>query len=166
MATGFLEAPHVQGQVEHTGLHAWLVHRFANRGDDGGRQEGWPPHEPEAELCFTVDHNWHVITRRPAAVSDGDKPRCQADLVPGTGDFDAESRIFMTLLSGGRARERGVVARELDDGLTVAKSSRGASSHPFNPLLVILPGREPDEKRGECLLSVSSIRGTFRGRRR
>jgi hypothetical protein len=101
-------------------------------------------------LYFTVYHNYDVITRRSVAVNDGDKPVCLTHLVSATVDFDAESRFFMTQLSGGWARERQVVTRKLDDGLTVVKSSRGASSHQFNPFLVISPDREPDEKHGEC----------------
>jgi hypothetical protein len=57
----------------------------------------------------------------------------RAYLESATVDFDAESRVFMTQLSGGWARERQVVTHKLDDGLAVVKSSRGASSYPFNP---------------------------------
>jgi alpha-galactosidase len=109
-------------------------------------------------LYFTVYHNYDVITRRSVAVNDGDKPRCLAHLVSGTIDADAESRLFMTLLSGGRARQRGVVARELDDGLTVAQSPARIRSTPSSSSC-----RTASRTRNatSVLLSLSSIRATF-----
>jgi alpha-galactosidase len=112
-------------------------------------------------LYFTVYHEYDVITRRSVASNDGDKVVCLAHLVSTTVDFDAESRFYMTQLSGGWARERQIVTRKLDDGLTVIKSSRGASSHQFNPFLVISPDREPNEKGGECFAFCLVYSGNF-----
>lgn len=69
----------------------------------------------------------------------------------------------MTQLSGGWARDRQVVTRKLEDGLTVVKSSRGASSHQFNPFLVMSPDRVPDERRGECFAFCLVYSGNFLG---
>jgi alpha-galactosidase len=67
----------------------------------------------------------------------------------------------MTHISGGWARERQVVTRKLDDGLTGIKSSRGASSHQFNPYMVITPNREPDEKSCKCYSFCLVYPGSF-----
>jgi alpha-galactosidase len=67
----------------------------------------------------------------------------------------------MTHISGGWARERQVVTRKLDDGLTGIKSSRGASSHQFNPYMVITPNREPDEKSCKCYSFCLVYSGSF-----
>lgn len=114
-------------------------------------------------LYFTVFHEYDVITRRSVVVNDGDKPVCLNHLVSATVDFDAEGSFYMTQLSGGWAREREVVTRKLDDGLTVVKSSRGASSHQFNPFLVISPDRQPEERHGECFSFCLVYSGNFLG---
>lgn len=112
-------------------------------------------------LYYTVFHDYDVITRRSVVVNDSDQTVCLTHLASSTVDFDAESRFYMTQLSGGWARERQIVTRKLDDGVTVVKSQRGASSHQFNPFLVITPDREPNETDGECFAFCLVYSGNF-----
>lgn len=119
--------------------------------------------ELKINLYFTVYHEYDVITRRTVVVNDSDQAVCLNHVVSATVDFDAESTFHMTQLSGGWARERQVVTRKLDDGLTVVKSSRGASSHQFNPFMVISPDRDLTERTGECFAFCLVYSGNFLG---
>lgn len=122
-----------------------------------------PVTDLRVNLYYTVYHEYDVITRRAVVENHGEKPVKLTHLASATVDFDAESKFYMTQLSGGWARERQVVTRKLDDGLTVVKSGRGASSHQFNPFLVISPDREPEEKHGECYAFCLVYSGNFLG---
>lgn len=112
-------------------------------------------------LYYTVMHDYDIITRRSVIVNEGPSPLTVQHLVSGTVDFDTESRYYMTQLSGGWARERQVVTQKLHDGLTVVRSSRGASSHQFNPFIFISPEREPTEDSGECFGFALAYSGNF-----
>lgn len=114
-------------------------------------------------LYYTVFHNYDVITRRCVIVNDSDQEVCLGQAMSATIDFDAESVFFMTQLSGGWARERQVITRKLEEGLTVVRSTRGSSSHQFNPFLVITPDREPNENFGECFAFCLVYSGNFQG---
>eukprot|EP00168_Porphyra_purpurea_P001294 TRINITY_DN1161_c0_g1_i7.p1 TRINITY_DN1161_c0_g1~~TRINITY_DN1161_c0_g1_i7.p1 ORF type:complete len:495 (-),score=166.71 TRINITY_DN1161_c0_g1_i7:642-2126(-) len=96
---------------------------------------------------YTVMHEYDAIIRRNVVVNSSADMVTLLHVASVTLDYDAD-QYYMTQLSGGWARERQVVVRELDDGLTVVKSSRGASSHQFNPFIVISPGGPPAEDTG------------------
>lgn len=112
-------------------------------------------------LYYTVMHDYDVILRRTVVRNDGKNPVCLQYVAAATVDFDAEHRYYMTQLSGSWARERQVVTRKLEDGATVVKSTRGASSHQFNPFVVITPNREPSEDDGECFGFCFVYSGNF-----
>lgn len=120
-----------------------------------------PVTELRVNLYYTVYHHYDVIARRAVVENYGDKPVKLTHLASATVDFDTEAKFYMTQLSGGWARERQVVTRKLDDGLTVVKSGRGASSHQFNPFIVISPDREPEEKHGDCYAFCLVYSGNF-----
>jgi len=96
---------------------------------------------------YTVMHEYDAIIRRNVVVNSSADMVTLLHVASVTLDYDAD-QYYMTQLSGGWARERQVVVRKLDDGLTVVKSSRGASSHQFNPFVVISPGGPPAEDTG------------------
>lgn len=96
---------------------------------------------------YTVMHEYDAIIRRNVVVNSSSDLVTLLHVASVTLDYDAD-QYYMTQLSGGWARERQVVVRKLDDGLTVVKSSRGASSHQFNPFIVISPGGPPAEDSG------------------
>lgn len=112
-------------------------------------------------LYYTVMHDYGIITRRTVAVNDGKEPLTLRHLVSGTFDFDAASDFYMTQLAGGWARERDIVCQKLDYGIKEIKSTRGASSHQFNPFIVVTPGAEPEEESGECFGFAFVYSGNF-----
>lgn len=112
-------------------------------------------------LHYTVMHDYDVITRRTVVVNNGSQPVTLKHIVSGTFDFDAETDYYLTQLAGGWARERDVRTQKLDYGLTVVKSARGASSHQFNPFIIISPDKEPDEDSGEVFAFSLVYSGNF-----
>ncbi|PXF43996.1 Alpha-galactosidase AgaA [Gracilariopsis chorda] len=112
-------------------------------------------------LHYTVMHDYDIITRRTVVVNSGKDPVTLNHIYSGTFDFDAESQFYMTHLAGGWARERDVITQKLEYGTNVVKSSRGASSHQFNPHIVIHPGEEATEDRGECFGFTLVYSGNF-----
>lgn len=100
-------------------------------------------------LYYTVMHDYDIITRRTVVVNNGSHPVTLRHIVSGTFDFDAEESYYLLQLAGGWARERSVCTQRLDYGVSVVKSTRGASSHQFNPFIVISPREEPQEDHGE-----------------
>lgn len=112
-------------------------------------------------LYYTVMHDYDIITRRTVVVNDGTDAVTLRHVVSGTFDFDAESDFYMTQLAGGWARERGIVTQRLEYGVKEVKSTRGASSHQFNPFIVVTPSAEPDEDRGECFGFALVYSGNF-----
>lgn len=112
-------------------------------------------------LYYTVMHDYDIITRRTVVVNDSNQPLTLRHVVSGTFDFDAEGDYYMTQLAGGWARERHIITQRLDYGIKEIKSSRGASSHQFNPFIVITTNREPDEDTGECFGFTLVYSGNF-----
>lgn len=112
-------------------------------------------------LYYTVYHDYDIVTRRTVVVNNSDQPLTLRHCASGTFDFDAESDFYMTQLAGGWARERHMVTQRLDYGVKEIKSSRGASSHQFNPFIVITPNKEPDEDTGECFGFTLVYSGNF-----
>lgn len=112
-------------------------------------------------LYYTVMHDYDIIIRRSTVINEGDDPVVLEHLSSGMVDFDAEHQYYLTQLSGGWARERQVVTRKLEDGVTVVKSVRGTSSHQFNPFVVVSPDREPSEDDGECFGFCLVYSGNF-----
>lgn len=112
-------------------------------------------------LHYTVMHDYDIITRRTVVVNDSSQPLTLRSVVSGTFDFDAEGDYYMTQLAGGWARERHIVTQRLDYGIKEIKSSRGASSHQFNPFVVITTNREPDEDTSECFGFTLVYSGNF-----
>uniref|UniRef100_A0A7S1T4J5 alpha-galactosidase n=1 Tax=Compsopogon caeruleus TaxID=31354 RepID=A0A7S1T4J5_9RHOD len=98
-------------------------------------------------LFYTVMHDYDIITRRIEVVNTAGQPVWLERLMSATVDFDS-NKYYMTQLSGGWARERQIVTKELQDGLTTFNSCRGASSHQFNPFLVISVGAPFSETTG------------------
>jgi len=96
------------------------------------------------ELHFTVMHNYDSIIRKAVVINRTNAVVKLESVMSCTVDFDADE-YHLTMLSGGWARERQIVQRSLVDGLTQFKSSRGASSHQFNPFMAISKQREPSE---------------------
>lgn len=117
----------------------------------------------KVHLYYTVYHDYDIIARRAVLENDSDQAVCLNQAMSATVDFDAESVFYMTQLSGGWARERQVITRKLDEGLTVVRSTRGSSSHQFNPFLVITADREPNEKFGDCYAFCLVYSGNFQG---
>eukprot|EP00180_Rhodochaete_pulchella_P003672 Plantae.Rhodophyta-Rhodochaete_pulchella.ctg6488.p1 GENE.Plantae.Rhodophyta-Rhodochaete_pulchella.ctg6488~~Plantae.Rhodophyta-Rhodochaete_pulchella.ctg6488.p1 ORF type:complete len:736 (-),score=119.30 Plantae.Rhodophyta-Rhodochaete_pulchella.ctg6488:591-2513(-) len=99
------------------------------------------------KLYYTVMHDYDVITRRTVVTNRTGAEVWLEGLASATVDFDAD-RYFMTQLAGGWARERQVMTKPLVDGLSVFKSSRGASSHQFNPFMAISVGSPATETQG------------------
>lgn len=112
-------------------------------------------------LHYTVMHDYDIITRRTVVVNSGSSPVTLKHIVSGTFDFDAEQKYYMTQLAGGWARERDIVTQELQYGMTVVKSIRGASSHQLNPHIVISPDADPVEDHGECFAFTLVYSGNF-----
>ena len=112
-------------------------------------------------LHYTVFHDYDIICRRTVVVNNGKHPVTLKHLVSGTFDFDAEPQYYLTQLCGGWARERGVRVQPLDYGTTLVKSSRGASSHQFNPHIVISPNMAPEEEHGDCFGFTLVYSGNF-----
>ncbi len=112
-------------------------------------------------LYYTVMHDYDIIIRRTTVINEGSDPVVLEHLSSGMVDFDAEHSYYVTQLSGGWARERQVVTRKLEDGVTVVKSVRGTSSHQFNPFVVVSPDREPSEDDGECFGFCLVYSGNF-----
>lgn len=112
-------------------------------------------------LHYTVMHDYDIITRRTVIVNNGSHPVNLEHLVSGTFDFDAEMDYYMTELAGGWARERAVVTQKLEYGVTVVKSARGASSHQFNPFIVVSPNEPPAEDHGEVFGFALVYSGNF-----
>ncbi|CAN8076271.1 unnamed protein product [Agarophyton chilense] len=112
-------------------------------------------------LHYTVMHNYDVITRRTVVINAGKDPVTLNHIVSGTFDFDAQSQFYMTQLAGGWARERDVVTQKLEYGTNVVKSARGASSHQFNPHIVIHPEEEATESHGDCFGFTLVYSGNF-----
>lgn len=112
-------------------------------------------------LHYTVMHNYDIITRRTVVVNSGSHPVTLKHLVSGTFDFDTENDYYLTQLAGGWAREREVLTQKLEYGLNVVKSIRGASSHQFNPFIIISPNQEPDEDHGEVFGFALVYSGNF-----
>lgn len=115
----------------------------------------------KVQLFYTVMHDYDVIIRRSVVINEGTGPVTLQHIASGTVDFDAEHQYYMTQLSGGWARERQVITRQLEDGVTVVKSVRGTSSHQVNPFVVITPDREPSEDTGECFGFCFVYSGNF-----
>lgn len=113
------------------------------------------------QLVYTVMHDYDIICRRTVVVNNGTSPVTLNHIVSGTFDFDAQEKHYMTQLAGGWARERSVVTQELDYGTKVVKSSRGASSHQFNPHIVISHNQEPTEEHGDCFGFTLVYSGNF-----
>lgn len=109
---------------------------------------------------YTVMHEYDAIIRRNVVVNSSSDLVTLLHVASVTLDYDAD-QYYMTQLSGGWARERQVVVRKLDDGLTVVKSSRGASSHQFNPFIVISPGGPPAEDSGIVTAFTLVYSGNF-----
>lgn len=112
-------------------------------------------------LYYTVMHDYDIITRRTVVVNDSDKAVTLRHIVSGTFDFDAESEFYMTQLAGGWARERDIVTQKLEYGVKEIKSSRGASSHQFNPFIMVTPSAQPDEDVGDCFGFALVYSGNF-----
>lgn len=112
-------------------------------------------------LHYTVMHHYDIICRRTVVVNSGSSPVTLNHLVSGTFDFDAETDYYLTQLSGGWAREREVLTKRLDSGSTVVKSNRGASSHQFNPHIVVSPNEIPKEDHGDCFGFTLVYSGNF-----
>lgn len=113
------------------------------------------------KLYYTVLHDYDVVIRRSVVLNETDTTLSLQNLMSCTVDFDAEYSFYMTQLSGGWARERQVVTRKLDEGLTSIRSSRGASSHQFNPFLIISPRAPPQEDHGEAFAIQLIYSGNF-----
>ncbi|KAI0561197.1 alpha-galactosidase [Gracilaria domingensis] len=112
-------------------------------------------------LHYTVMHDYDIITRRTVVINSGKDPVTLKHIVSGTFDFDAESQYYMTHLAGGWARERDIITQKLDYGTQVVKSNRGASSHQFNPHIVIHPEEEATEDHGDCFGFTLVYSGNF-----
>lgn len=112
-------------------------------------------------LYYTVMHDYDIITRRTVVVNDGRHPVTLRHVSSGTFDFDAEGDFFMTQLAGGWARERHVITQKLEYGVKEIKSTRGASSHQFNPFIIISPTGEPVEDSGDCFGFALVYSGNF-----
>eukprot|EP00178_Gracilaria_changii_P015184 TRINITY_DN4254_c0_g1_i1.p1 TRINITY_DN4254_c0_g1~~TRINITY_DN4254_c0_g1_i1.p1 ORF type:complete len:996 (+),score=130.47 TRINITY_DN4254_c0_g1_i1:382-3369(+) len=112
-------------------------------------------------LHYTVMHDYDIITRRTVVINSGKDPVTLNHIVSGTFDFDAQSQYYMTHLAGGWARERDIITQKLEYGTNVVKSNRGASSHQFNPHIVIHPEEEATEDHGDCFGFTLVYSGNF-----
>jgi len=108
------------------------------------------------EMYYTVMHNQQSIIRKHVVVNRTNALVRLESIMSCTVDFDADS-YHLTMLSGGWARERQVVTRPLVDGLTQFKSSRGASSHQFNPFMAISPGKAPPDETGSIVYAFTLV---------
>ena len=88
-------------------------------------------------------HNFDAITRSVEFVNEGSSEITIDEISSVQLDLPAASHdapYHWTQLSGSWARERQVVTRPIEYGITAIESRRGASSHQHNPFVVISEG--------------------------
>lgn len=113
-----------------------------------------------AELTYTVLEKYDAITRSVRFVNTGGEPLSLNRALSASIDFP-HADFELLQLSGAWGRERHVVRRPLEYGLTEINSKRGASSHQHNPFLALLsPGAGEDHGEVYALSLVYS--GSFR----
>jgi len=114
----------------------------------------------QCQLIFSVFHQLDVICRRVEIVNHADERVTIRKLMSATLDFHSD-QYFLTQFSGGWARERQKISRELYQGITSIQSVRGISSHQHNPFAIIARGCALTETSGDCFGMMLMYSGNF-----
>jgi len=102
----------------------------------------------EVTLRYTVYEKWDAVIRS-VTVRNGGKAACRLERVLSASLDFPEARGELIQLSGGWAKERGLIRRPLASGTQSVESRRGASSHQQHPF-VALVDRTTTETAGEA----------------
>jgi alpha-galactosidase len=102
----------------------------------------------EVVLSYTVFNDYPIITRSANFKNQGQQKLNLKRALSMSVDF--ENKDFELLqLSGAWGRERDIIRRPLEQGITRIDSKRGGSSHQQNPFVALVEP-ETDEYRGEA----------------
>lgn len=107
-----------------------------------------PVSRVEAKLSYTVFEEKNVIARSVVLTNCGTRPIRLERIMSATVDF-RDSDYDMICFCGRHTMEREMRRIPLGDGIHSIGSSRGTSSHQYNPF-AILCEKNCDEDRGEC----------------
>ena len=102
----------------------------------------------EVVLTYTIFNNYPVITRSTHFKNRGEEKLNLKRAFSLSVDFENKD-LEMLQLSGAWGREREVVRRSLEQGITKIDSKRGGSSHQQNPFIALVEP-ETGEYRGEA----------------
>ncbi len=102
----------------------------------------------EVTLTYTVFSDYPVITRSAKFKNRGNQEINIKRALSMSIDFENRD-LEMLQLSGAWGRERDIVRRSLDQGITKIDSKRGGSSHQQNPFAALVEP-ETDEYHGEA----------------
>ncbi|MGM9952350.1 MAG: alpha-galactosidase [Intestinibaculum porci] len=112
-----------------------------------------------AELSYTLYDHRRVMTRSVRFVNGGENAIQLEKVMSMSLDFPDHDYQWMQF-SGAWARERHVVTKELEPGMTSICSLRGHSSHQHNPF-VILKRPDTNERQGEAYAFSFVYSGNF-----
>ncbi|PUU86283.1 MAG: alpha-galactosidase, partial [Halanaerobium sp.] len=102
----------------------------------------------EVVLSYTIFQDYPIITRSANFKNQGQQKLNLKRALSMSVDF--ENKDFELLqLSGAWGRERDIIRRPLEQGITRIDSKRGGSSHQQNPFVALVEP-ETDEYRGEA----------------
>lgn len=99
-------------------------------------------------LCYCVFEEKNIITRTARFVNGGETPVILEKLMSCTMDFK-DSDYDLVYFSGRHTMEREFTRIPLESGIHSIGSSRGTSSHQFNPFAIVCD-RNADEDHGRC----------------
>jgi len=104
--------------------------------------------ELEVVLSYTIFKDYPILTRSANFKNQGDEKLNLNRALSMSVDFDNKD-LELLQLSGAWGRERDIIRRPLEQGITKIDSKRGGSSHQQNPFVALVEP-ETDEYRGEA----------------
>ena len=102
----------------------------------------------EVILGYSVFEEKDIITRTARLVNNGKAPVRLERLMSATVDY-RDSDYDLIYFSGRHMMERGFNRVAVENGIHSIGSTRGTSSHQYNPFAIIC-GKNTDEDRGDC----------------